>query len=182
MATHVDRLPLVSSAIINVAQDLDEPWPLEVYGHDGKATNVTMEPGKSLLKQNSLRFLVSLYSYFHAGDMVLYESHSVLHGRPFPLKGRFMANLFVHFEPVGHSLRHNAATDAGEDVHEKYRDALKRGVSGHETDQDGLPPYVVPGTPEEKHWRRTHPTGKVSDICHGIFTNHGLANESHFFN
>ena len=58
LATHVDRLPLVSSAIINVASDLDEPWPLEVYGHDGKAVNVTMEPG----------------------DMVLYESHSVLHG------------------------------------------------------------------------------------------------------
>ena len=45
LATHVDRLPLVSSAIINVASDLDEPWPLEVYGHDGKAYNVTMEPG-----------------------------------------------------------------------------------------------------------------------------------------
>jgi len=28
-------------AIINVAQDVDEPWPLEVYGHDGKATNVS---------------------------------------------------------------------------------------------------------------------------------------------
>lgn len=26
LATHVDRLPLVSSAIINVAQDTDEPW------------------------------------------------------------------------------------------------------------------------------------------------------------
>lgn len=58
LATHVDRLPLVSSAIINVASDVDEPWPLEVIGHNGKATNVTMEPG----------------------DMVLYESHSVLHG------------------------------------------------------------------------------------------------------
>ena len=43
LASHVDRLPLVSSAIINVAQDVDEPWPIEVYGHDGKATNVTME-------------------------------------------------------------------------------------------------------------------------------------------
>lgn len=73
LATHVDRLPLVTSAIINVDQDLDEPWPLEVIGHDGRAYNVTMEPG----------------------DMVLYESHSVLHGRPFPLKGRFMANIFV---------------------------------------------------------------------------------------
>ena len=144
LATHVDRLPLVSSAIINVAQDLDEPWPLEVYSHDGKAHNVTMEPG----------------------DMVLYESHSVLHGRPFPLKGRFYANIFIHFEPVGHSLRHNAKTDAGEDVHEKYRDALKRGVGGHEIDEgldDGLPPYIIPGTPEENHWRRAHPSGNVSE-------------------
>ena len=39
LATHVDRLPLVSSAIINVAQDVDEPWPLELIGHDGKAYN-----------------------------------------------------------------------------------------------------------------------------------------------
>jgi len=59
LATHVDRLPLVSSAIVNVAQDTDEPWPIEVIGHDGRAYNVTMEPG----------------------DMVLYESHSVLHGK-----------------------------------------------------------------------------------------------------
>ena len=73
LAPHVDRLPLVSSAIINVDQDVDEPWPLEVIGHDGKAHNVTMVPG----------------------DMVLYESHSVLHGRPFPLNGRFMANVFM---------------------------------------------------------------------------------------
>jgi hypothetical protein len=30
---------------VQVDQDVDEPWPLEVYGHDGKATNITMEPG-----------------------------------------------------------------------------------------------------------------------------------------
>ncbi|CAJ1935071.1 unnamed protein product [Cylindrotheca closterium] len=79
LAPHVDRLPLVSSAIINVDQDLDEPWPLEVIGHDGLATNITMEPG----------------------DLVLYESHSIIHGRQFPLKGSYMANLFIHFEPIG---------------------------------------------------------------------------------
>ena len=28
---------------------MDEPWPLEVYGHDGKAVNVTMEPGDMVL-------------------------------------------------------------------------------------------------------------------------------------
>jgi len=141
LATHVDRLPLVSSAIINVAQDVDEPWPLEVYGHDGKAVNVTMEPG----------------------DMVLYESHSVLHGRPFPLKGRFMANIFIHFEPVGHSLRHNAEQARGlDEAHEKYRESLSRGIGGHENEADGLPSYIVPGSPEETHWRQTHPGGARS--------------------
>lgn len=74
----MDRLPLVSSAIINVDQDTDEPWPLEVIGHDGIAVNVTMEPG----------------------DLVLYESHSVIHGRPYPLKGRFMANVFIRTLPL----------------------------------------------------------------------------------
>lgn len=59
-------MPLVSSCIIQVAQDIDEPWPVEVISHDGKAYNVSMVPG----------------------DMVLYESHTVLHGRPFPLVGR----------------------------------------------------------------------------------------------
>jgi hypothetical protein len=49
-----------------------------VYGHDGVARNVTMEPG----------------------EIILYESHSVIHGRPYPLAGRFFANVFLHFEPV----------------------------------------------------------------------------------
>ena len=80
LAPHVDRLPLVSSAIIQVAQDVDEDWPAEVYSHDGQAYNVSMQPG----------------------DMCLYESHTVLHGRPFPMKGRYYANIFVHFKPVDH--------------------------------------------------------------------------------
>jgi len=80
LATHVDRLPLVSSAIINVDQDpeMEVDWPLEVYGHDGKVYNISMKPG----------------------DMVMYESHSLLHGRPFALKGKYYANIFIHFEPV----------------------------------------------------------------------------------
>jgi prolyl 4-hydroxylase len=43
LATHIDRDPLISSCIVNVDQDVEEPWPLEVYGHDGRAYNVTME-------------------------------------------------------------------------------------------------------------------------------------------
>ena len=48
----------------------------QVIGHDGFAYNITMKPG----------------------DLVLYESHSIIHGRPYPLKGRYFSNIFVHFE------------------------------------------------------------------------------------
>lgn len=52
-----------------------QPWPVEVYSHDGQAHNVSMLPG----------------------DCVLYESHTVLHGRPFPLKGKFYVSINLPF-------------------------------------------------------------------------------------
>mmetsp|Transcript_6882 Transcript_6882/g.10689 ORF Transcript_6882/g.10689 Transcript_6882/m.10689 type:complete len:301 (+) Transcript_6882:431-1333(+) len=77
LAPHVDRDPLISSAIINIDQEVTEPWPLEVIGHDGFAHNITISPG----------------------EVILYESHSIIHGRPFALKGSYYANAFVHFKP-----------------------------------------------------------------------------------
>jgi hypothetical protein len=60
LATHVDRLPLVSSCIINVDQeDMAEPWPIEVYDHAGKAHNVTMEPGDMVLYEVDLSSLLN---------------------------------------------------------------------------------------------------------------------------
>lgn len=162
LATHVDRLPLVSSAIVNVAQDVDEPWPIEVIGHDGKAHNVTMEPG----------------------DMVLYESHSILHGRPFPLKGRYYANVFIHFEPTGHSLRHEAkmADLEGRDVHYEYAKAVQRRAGGHEADhshEDGLPSYILSDSEEGDRWRSRHPdnkrSAKISPIATGSTAAHQAA-------
>ena len=113
LTPHVDRIPLIASAIINVDQDVDEPWPLEVYDHNGLAHNVTMEPG----------------------DMVLYESHSVIHGRPFPMRGRFFANIFVHFEVLGDIAN---------------TDLPKSG---------GLPPYVMPGSSWEPEYWKDFPKG-----------------------
>lgn len=107
LAPHVDRLPLVVSAIINIHQDgMEEPWPLEVYGHDGKARNVTMEPG----------------------EIILYESHSIIHGRPFPLLGDAYANVFVHFEPI--------------DDENDYGDGVN------------FPSYLLPGSPWEVESRQ----------------------------
>jgi prolyl 4-hydroxylase len=113
----VDRLPLVSSAIINVAQEVDEPWYLEVYDHQGVAHNVTMEPG----------------------DLVLYESHSIIHGRPFKMNGKLYANIFVHFEPLGLPL------DMPVDQLDKF-------------DLD-FPPYIIPGSSWESEWRTSNPNG-----------------------
>jgi hypothetical protein len=120
LAPHVDRLPLVISAIINVAQGSsngDESWPLEVIGHDGIAVNITMVcfPKLIFLCGHCRWFLTTPFltnivvvvaSHCHGvddavltpsslfarvqqkepGDMILYESHSVIHGRPFPLQ------------------------------------------------------------------------------------------------
>jgi len=98
LAPHVDRLPLVSSAIINVFQrNVTEPWVLEVIGHDGIAHNLTSE----------------------LGEMILYESASVIHGRPYPLKGKgaLYGSIFVHFEPLYHTMRH------AQQVGDHYADA-----------------------------------------------------------
>jgi prolyl 4-hydroxylase len=118
LSPHVDRLPLVSSCIINVDQDVDEDWPLEVYDRHDRAVNITMQPG----------------------DLVLYESGSLMHGRPFPLKGRFYANIFIHFEPTGRKLG---------DTSLEYLDEL----------DDILPPYLLAGSPESDNWARKNPHG-----------------------
>eukprot|EP00536_Pseudo-nitzschia_multiseries_P014946 jgi/Psemu1/262545/estExt_Genewise1Plus.C_7950003 len=124
LSPHVDRNPLVSSGIVNVAQDVEEPWPLEVYGRDGKAVNITMEPG----------------------DMVLYESHSLIHGRPFPLKGRYMANVFIHFEPI---------------------DVWGEGTE-HGVEEGGiLPPYVLPGSPGAESYLERFPNGWSKEFTQG---------------
>eukprot|EP00558_Chaetoceros_sp_UNC1202_P011579 CAMPEP_0197240252 /NCGR_PEP_ID=MMETSP1429-20130617/6576_1 /TAXON_ID=49237 /ORGANISM="Chaetoceros sp., Strain UNC1202" /LENGTH=407 /DNA_ID=CAMNT_0042699851 /DNA_START=1 /DNA_END=1224 /DNA_ORIENTATION=+ len=128
---HVDRLPLISSAIINVAQDVDEPWPLEVIGHDGKAKNITMEPG----------------------DMVLYESHSVVHGRPFPLKGRYYANVFIHFEPHPAKSMH---------------------------DEHDLPAYIQEGSIEAQRYRDGEYDGEIpSPAAMKILNKDDLKNKAH---
>jgi prolyl 4-hydroxylase len=118
LAPHVDRLPLVSSAIINVAQEVDEPWPLEIYDHNGVAHNISMDPW----------------------DLVLYESHSSIHGRPFPLRGRYFANVFVHFEP--YMKLHSDQTTRDVDFLEEKN-----------------PPYLIPDSPSEMDWRLKYPKG-----------------------
>lgn len=75
------------------------------------------------------------------GDLVLYESHSVIHGRPFPLRGKFFANIFVHFEPS------QAPIDA---------------PTKNDDEESDLPPYLIPGSVWESEWRKMFPESRQS--------------------
>ncbi|XP_059082487.1 uncharacterized protein LOC131880006 [Tigriopus californicus] len=79
MAAHIDTIRThVISAIINVNQKVDEPWPLDIFDHNRKHHKITMKPG----------------------EMIWYESARLLHGRVQPLKGKYFDNIFVHFSPT----------------------------------------------------------------------------------
>ena len=79
LAMHVDRPDThIISGIINVDQDVEEPYALQIVNHQGVEHNITMDPG----------------------EIVLYEGATCSHGRRIPLKGKYYANLFVHFRPA----------------------------------------------------------------------------------
>jgi hypothetical protein len=73
--------------------------------------------------------------------MILRQSNSILHGGLFALKGRYMANLFVPFEPTRHSVRyHNHGSNLGlTNVKKQYLQAMEDGTGGHNALAD---PYI----------------------------------------
>jgi prolyl 4-hydroxylase len=76
---HVDTANThVVSGIINVDQQVEEPWLLKILDHDDQEHDLPMRPG----------------------DLLLYESAKLLHGRPEPFKGDFYDNIFIHYMPV----------------------------------------------------------------------------------
>jgi hypothetical protein len=78
LGMHRDRAAThVVSSVLQVAQDVDAPWPLAIEIGD-RRHEVFLEPGQ----------------------MLLYEGATQLHGRPSPLRGRAYVNLFAHYRPV----------------------------------------------------------------------------------
>ena len=56
---------------------MDEKWPLTIVDFYGKKKKIYLKPG----------------------EMLLYESGKLLHGRQYPLNGEYFDNMFVHFYP-----------------------------------------------------------------------------------
>lgn len=83
---HVDRAQTHAvSSTICVDHRLNGPWPLYIEDHDGKAHEVSVEPG----------------------EMVFFEGAKLKHGRPYALDGEYYANIFVHYTPLDWKLDAN---------------------------------------------------------------------------
>lgn len=78
--THLDRFHThVISAILNIAQEVDSPWPLHIQDNSGGVHSITLQPG----------------------EILWYESARLAHARPTPLQGKLYDNVFLHFRPGG---------------------------------------------------------------------------------
>ena len=154
MPPRLDTLPFVINAIIHVADDVDTPWPIELYGHDGKAHNVTLS---------------------EVGDMLLYEGQSVITGRPWALEGRYHADIFVSFEPLGYSRQHDQQQVASiDDEAEEERLSSLYSKSwedwvAHKThyfnDRTVVPPYIDKISDAYGRWYQNYPRAKLVSHC-----------------
>jgi prolyl 4-hydroxylase len=68
----------ILSAIINIEQDVDEEWPLQIEDNYFRTHEVFLKPG----------------------EILLYEGARLRHGRVKPLQGDSFCNVFVHFRPA----------------------------------------------------------------------------------
>eukprot|EP00986_Skeletonema_menzelii_P006352 scaffold2384_cov143-Skeletonema_menzelii.AAC.23 len=148
MPHRVDTLPFVINAIIHVADEIDTPWPIEVYSHDGKARNITLE----------------------VGSMLLYEGQSVIIGRPYPMKGQYQAEIFVSFEPLGYSREYDQQQDASKDessLSSLYSNSLQDWARVTKktdlTDKTIVPSYMTnsPHIDAYGRWKQDYPKAKL---------------------
>ncbi|WP_390590840.1 2OG-Fe(II) oxygenase [Simiduia litorea] len=81
LKNHRDRLEThIISVIINVAQAVEEDWPLYIEDNYYRSHQVLLKPG----------------------DVIFYEGARLTHGRPTALQGESFANIFCHFKPTGY--------------------------------------------------------------------------------
>ena len=78
LINHVDRKDThIASVVIQVEQQVDEGWPLEIKLNKTHRVEVYLQPG----------------------EMVLYEGAAYQHGRPMRFNGSSFSNIFSHFHP-----------------------------------------------------------------------------------
>ena len=91
-------------------------------------------------------------------------------------------NVFIHFEPLGHTLQHKEANTEDEDsleyLYQKARKKLQTKCGDDNECKASLdlnvdhrvPPYILPGSEEERRWLQAHPKARVVSFTFGTFT------------
>ena len=78
LTPHRDREQThIIGTIINIDQKVKKDWYLEIEDHSRKKHKVALFPG----------------------EVLFYESATLLHGRPEPLQGEYFSNIFCHYMP-----------------------------------------------------------------------------------
>ena len=76
MNVHADRYQdRIVGGIINVYQSGGPEWPLQIFDHFFRTVKITLKPG----------------------EMLMYESASLIHGRPTFLEMEAFANYLIHY-------------------------------------------------------------------------------------
>jgi prolyl 4-hydroxylase len=78
MHTDTDTTHFIS-VILNIAQQVDSDWGLEIDDHMERRHSINLVPG----------------------ELIFYEGARLNHGRPSPFNGDSYANIFLHFRPKG---------------------------------------------------------------------------------
>lgn len=72
-------------------QEAEEPWELHIIDHQGRRHRITMEPG----------------------EIVIYQTDRVAHGRPLPLVGGYYDNVYFRVDVKGMERRPVSPMEAG---------------------------------------------------------------------
>ena len=92
------------NSISQIDQKVDTEWPLTVIDHKGRKDKV----------------------YLKKGEMVLYESAKIIHGRQFPLDGEYFDNLFIHFTIKRDYAKYHAILDLQDMWSKKHGARLRK--------------------------------------------------------
>ena len=99
LAGHVDHTKThVLSAIINLGQKVEEPWPLDIVDYEKRPHRVILKPG-DLVWYESSRYTFSASIRALLVQLLMASSCRLMHGRVQPLKGDYYDNIFVHWTP-----------------------------------------------------------------------------------
>jgi len=120
---HVDKK---ESHIIGVMYHIDhaafsKPWPLVIEDLHGRTHSLILSPG----------------------DILLYESAKLLHGRPIPLDGAWYADVFCHYYPANLGWKQmDQQMETHYIIPPDWTDNTPRQVD----DEESLPPLRMVGT------------------------------------